>query len=266
LQVDVFGLVRGKWSTLTMKEDPTPTDRWDLERGGAEAILLNVPEGARRVAAEVTSAEAKDVDLFLGFDSNNDRKVQQTELLATSLSDGWHELVEVADDNLREGRYWVLVQNFAGSEGGQDKIALSTGIVPGEDAGNLTVTAPPRVTAGTPFALDVGWKVSNMVRGDRWFGVLELRSRGGPVAEFGRIMVDIAGPPEPTPTPTGPTPTPPPTPTATRTRVPTATRTPTVIPIDTPATPTTAVPTLVGPTPERPTHALFLPRTLQGVR
>jgi subtilisin family serine protease len=234
ISIDVFGLTKGDVKMLSMDEDPTPTNRWDVSRGGTEVLWLTVPDGARRVIAEISAAEASDVDLFLGYDTNDNKMPEQAEVVATSLSDGWHELAEVAGDGLRAGNYWVLVQNFTASKRAPDDITAVTGVVPDGEIGNLQATAPAQVSAGQPFDLDLSWQLPSLAPGDRWYGLVYVNSGPGAGGDLGQIPVDIIGGEERAATPTNPPATP-----ATATTQPP----PTAV---TPATPTMTVPV---PTP-----------------
>src|SRR5690625_1621446 len=65
LNVDVAGLTPAETQEIALPQDPTEYDPYDGSEGTA-VVLLEVPEGASRLIAEVTEATAPDIDLFVG--------------------------------------------------------------------------------------------------------------------------------------------------------------------------------------------------------
>jgi len=249
LVLGVHGLAKADDEVASLRQDPTPNDRYDIGSGrGNHVVLLEAEEGARRIVAEVTSSEAPDVDLFVGYDANGDGVPQQQEQLCTSLSEGWAEYCELSGQDLaRAGTYWVLVQNYTGSRSQPDDIAVSTAVVQEGDAGNLSVSGPADVENGKPFDLQLSWDLPSLEVGDRWLGVVELGTADDPVS-VGAIMVDVIGVEHP-PTPTALPPT--------ATAMP-ATATPT--PTEPAFTPTPG--SSPEPTGSTPRNAIFLPQAL----
>jgi len=176
LTVDTHGLVQADLDTFYLYEDPTndsPID--DLDQ--VYLSVVDVPAGAKRLVAEILDSEAPDVDLF----------VYNPSLVCSSTTGSWQEYCNL--DDPAEGTYYIVVQNWAGSATQPDKITLATGVVPGEDAGNMAVEGPVSVPALTPFDLRVYWDTPEMMAGDRWYGALTLGT--DPSNFFITIPVDI---------------------------------------------------------------------------
>lgn len=247
LHIGVHGLVLADRHSIEISEDPTPNNRYDRP-DGTHTIWFEVPKGAKRLAVEVTSSEASDVDLFVGFDSNGDGLARQAEQRCTSLSSGWAEYCELTGDDLSDaGTYWAMIQNYDGSRNRDDEIEVAAVVVDGGDVGNLTVRGPSGIVMGEAFDLEMEWDLPGIAPGDRWLGVVELGTSPSKPSDIGTIMVDIIGVESaPTPTTRPPTATPePPTATATHTYTPRPTtgepdpRTPTTPPD--PVTPTATI-------------------------
>lgn len=245
LTIDTSGLVAGVEGTAMIPVDPTNADPYDSPEG-TFVVTRTVPADARRLIAEVTGSSANDIDMYVGRDANGNGRPELTEQVCISGRESWDELCNIVAPPA--GVWWVMLVNFEGSATPPDSVDYVTGVVPVEDAKNMTVTGPARVTAYEAFDLTIDWKVPTIAPGDRWYGAIRLGTSPATRFNLGQISVDIIGIGEvATPTPT----TAPPTVTPTRV-VPTATPTrteptPTVVrPTATAVTPPTAVPTPAG--------------------
>src|SRR5690606_36565248 len=108
LTVDVAGLAPAETQEIDLPQDPTEDDPYDGSDGTA-VVLLEVPEGASRLIAEVTEATAPDIDLFVG---QGDTPGFETET-CVSLTFGSLESCDIPAPEA--GTWWVLVQNFQSS-------------------------------------------------------------------------------------------------------------------------------------------------------
>ncbi|MBK8540730.1 MAG: S8 family serine peptidase [Ardenticatenia bacterium] len=248
LALDPAGLVKGDADTAMVAPDPTNQDPYD-SLDGTLVITRTVPEGARRIVAEMLGSSAVDIDMYLGHDANGDGRPQAEEQICVSGRESWDEFCDVSEPTA--GPWWIMLVNFKPSAGPTDRIDFVTGVVPAISAGNLRVSGPASQPAGEPFTLNLDWTLPGLMAGDRWFGAVDVGSSPSARGDLGMIAVDIIGegPSQPTPTPvTGQTPTPIPTPTVmvSQTAPPSATPTPRA---QTPPPPATA-------TPVRPTATL----------
>ncbi|HVM17379.1 MAG TPA: S8 family serine peptidase [Gaiellaceae bacterium] len=169
LQTVVSGLTKGLVTNELLVQDPTPLDPYDSEVG-TFTVTVDVPAGARLVAAEIVDTTSLDLDLFVGIDENGDGVAQESEEVCASASDTAFESCTLSSP--AGGTYWVMVQNWLGF--GVDEVELATAVVGGTDAGNLSVSGPKSVKAGVPFEVTLSWNVPSMATGDTWFGLVEL--------------------------------------------------------------------------------------------
>jgi subtilisin family serine protease len=172
LQALVSGLTQGNVSNLTIEQDPTPTEGPYDVAVGTKTVLVDVPAGSRFLATEIADATSIDIDLFVGRDADGDGAAEEGEELCRSASDTAFESCRLS--NLQGGKYWILVQNWLGF--GLDEVKLVTAVIPNASAGNLTVTGPKSVPAGTPFDVTVTYREPAMDPGETWFALVELGS------------------------------------------------------------------------------------------
>jgi subtilisin family serine protease len=242
LTIDTSGLVPGLEGTAMIPVDPTNDDPYDSPEG-TFVITRTVPADARRLIAEVTGSSARDIDMLVGRDANGNGRPELTEQVCSSGRESWDEFCNIIAPPA--GVWWVMLINFEGSATPPDSVDYVTGVVPVEDAKNMTVTGPATVPAYEAFDLTIDWNLPSIAPGDRWYGAIRLGTSPATRFNLGQISVDIIGIGEvatPTPTTAPPTATPtqaPPTATPTRTE-----------PTPTPLAPTaTSVPPTAVPTP-----------------
>ena len=171
LQTVISGLTQGRSDEFVLEQDPTPTEGPYDVSVGTKTVLVDVPAGSRFLAADVVETDAVDLDLFVGQDTNGDGLAQETEEVCRSASETALESCRLS--NLPGGRYWILVENWAG---GLSNVKLATAVIPGQSAGNLTATGPRSVAADTPFNVTLTWNEPGMDVGETWYGLVELGS------------------------------------------------------------------------------------------
>jgi len=182
----VEGLVKADRHEGSLAQDPTNGDPFD-DLGQVEVTTLDVPDGAARLVAQITAAEASDLDLFVG---TGDTPSADTQVCA-STSSGAAELCEVPDPEA--GTWWVLVQNWQGSGDEPDAHTLVTAAVPGEDLGNAGVEGPEgEVPVGEPYDVRVRWDLDDAAEGDLYFGTAVLGTSPDSPGDIGEIPVRLA--------------------------------------------------------------------------
>ncbi len=75
-----------------------------------------------------------------------------------------------------------------------DDVDLVASVVPGTDAGNLSVTGPASVATGQQFELTFAWDVASLQPGEAWFGLVELGADRTSTANVGSILVTLRNP------------------------------------------------------------------------
>ncbi len=176
----VQGLDQGTPTDMTLVQDPTDGDPYD-GGDGVEFITVNVGADSLRLVAEITSATAPDIDLFVG---TGDTPSAATQVCASTTPTA-DEYCNVTGDDLTAGTWWILVQNWAASDAASDAVTLMSAVVePGAD-GNMTATGPASIGAGEEFSIDLAYNVPGATAGDRFYGaVYVLPASRNHVAEF----------------------------------------------------------------------------------
>lgn len=182
--VRVFGLVQADLYDILLEEDPTNDDPFD-DLDQIYFDFVTVPTGARRLVAEITASASPDVDLYIFRDTG-----AGYEEVCASATSSWRESCNLTDP--AAGEYLVIVQNWEGSTNQPDAITLATAVVPGTNAGNMTVGGPSgSIPEGEPFDLQVFWDTPTMAAGDRWYGAFSLGTSPGNAGNIGVVPVNI---------------------------------------------------------------------------
>jgi subtilisin family serine protease len=199
LTVTANGLTRAEITGMSLTQDVTPDDPYDPPGGtavltgtleGSMVVLVDVPEGARRLVAEITMSDAPDIDLYVGRDTNRNGKAEETEEHTYSASPLWIEYCDVRDP--QAGQWWILVQNWeASAEDATDDVVLAFGIVPAEDQGNMTVTAPESAVRAEPFDVTIDYAIEPSEDWERWYGVLDFGTAVTKPTDLGSISLDF---------------------------------------------------------------------------
>ena len=152
-------------------------------------MLVDVPEpGGKLLDTRISETTSADMDLFVGKDNNGDGLPDEgEELCAAATAAALEQCTLVAPE---AGTYWILVQNWL-TGSGADAVTLSTTVIPAEDLGNLTATAPSPVGAGEPFDIILAWSESDFEVGDTWVGLVEVNSGSSSVTDVAIMVVEF---------------------------------------------------------------------------
>ena len=120
--------------------------------------------------AETPASTAEDVDLFVGRDLNGNGVAEASEQLCESTTPEDLERCEFFD--LPPGDYWVLVQNWSGSEPGGDDVTLLSAAVAANAGTGLAASGPGIVAADEAFGLRLSWDDLPALPGETWFGAV----------------------------------------------------------------------------------------------
>lgn len=122
LLLNVSSLERANSYTLEVAEDSDNRSPFDDINDGTALQFFDVPEGASDLRVIVGDSTAKDIDIYIGLDSNFDDQPEFVELTfacATQANVG-----ESCHLDAGSGRYWVMVHNFQGSGVDKDSVRL----------------------------------------------------------------------------------------------------------------------------------------------
>lgn len=185
LSPQVSSLERAVTAGGNLVADPTRSDPFDDLTKGVVYTTLTVPANTDPATqsvllfAQSTSATARDVDLYVGFDSNGDGKPNADETLCRSAGPTAFETCKVTLPTSSVARtFWVLAQNFSGNGIGTDLVGLVAGAprIGGAPNRRLVVTGPGHVDAGAAFSLNVAVHEPRMQLGDLWIGAAAFKA------------------------------------------------------------------------------------------
>lgn len=200
LAVAAHGLARLQPAALSLAQDPTPDNYADGGAGGIYQEVVILPVGNARFTAVVDQASASELSLILYQDqagAGAGSLGPEDSILCRHTGAGSEARCDVVAPDPVAGRaqavaVTVLVQNHKGSGRAQDSLRLLRGQVSaGTGVGNLSVTGPRAVAAGSPFALTVGWALPGASAGDRYIGVVSLGSKPASAGDLGTALIDL---------------------------------------------------------------------------
>lgn len=189
LDVTTFGLAAPDKERVSITQDPDQLPETNpLDPANGWRVYPYTVSAKTAVIAAQTSRGVQtleDVDLYLLRDANSDGRFDfGSEVLRSSLGSKVEE--EVRLENPEPGLYAVAVHGFLG----QGDFDLRVWQV--EAGGNLQISGPARLTAGTPASLRLGWQ--NLTsEGEQYYGLVRL---AGPTGPLGAIPVTITRLPE----------------------------------------------------------------------
>jgi len=164
------GLQPAEQTSELLIEDPTSLDPYD-GAGGTFTKWHTLPDGALWLHAETLESTAVDLDLYVGRDDNGNGIPEADEELCSSILTEDLERCDLYD--LPAGNYWILVQNFTGTEPDGDEATLSSAAVVA-GAGNLAASGPGIVDAGANFNLRLSWDNVGALPGEQWLGAVGI--------------------------------------------------------------------------------------------
>lgn len=191
LQVAVGGLVAPTDTALSLGQDSDNASPYDNLSDGVDFVLVPVNSGQIRFVAFTQDATttSPDLDLYVGFDDNQDGLPDASEEICVSATASSTEVCDITG-TAEDGNLWVVVQNWRASDSAPDALVLSTALVGGNE-GNLTVEAPNAVPQLTPFDIRLIWDLPASEPGDVFFGSVTLGSDASNPDNVGFIPVTI---------------------------------------------------------------------------
>jgi len=181
LVVRTSALTRPMEFTDLLPQDPTPQDPFNGPPG-VNVRFIDVPPETIMLHAETFTSSSNDVDLFVGFDGNNNGLAEPEELLCQSIS--FTELERCQITAPSAGTWWVLVQNWDSSLAGEDDVPYEIAVLTDSRDRSL-VSFGPGVHGGGSLTLPVYWDQPEMLRNQRWLGAIGLASSQDTFADLG---------------------------------------------------------------------------------
>ncbi len=156
---------------------------------GVYTKWYSLPQGGLWLYTETLASTAIDLDLYVGRDDNGNGLPEKSEELCTSTSAIELERCDLFD--LPPGDYWIIVQNWDGTNaGGDDATLLSAAIGTSSDS-NLAASGPGMVETNEPFNVRVSWDNLNALPGETWLGAVGIGSNRGNPNNIGVIPVEL---------------------------------------------------------------------------
>lgn len=168
-----------KKKVVSIIGDPTNRDPWDVDKGGIDVSVLNVPKSDQPTQITVTtsSVKSKDVDLRIGLDINRDGKATEKELEqlgCTSGSPDANERCVITVPALSvDSQVWVHVQNWeASAEGAKDDINVTTNVLSLKPSNvtELVATGPSKAKKGDDMKVRLSYDKNKLVSDQSYLG------------------------------------------------------------------------------------------------
>ncbi|MDJ0655935.1 MAG: S8 family serine peptidase [Xanthomonadales bacterium] len=190
-EYQTLGLAKGRDLARTLGEDTTNQDPYDSLTNGVFVETVNLNQDGGVVYARIVPQNNRDIDLYVGRDTNGDGQADESEQLCESITPQSQEQCVLED--ARAGTYWILVHNFASvTPGTADRVRVRLGAASPTDTG-LVATGPGSVkSAGPTFPVRVIWDRGDMAAGDLWFGALQPKASRQPgLGKVGTTIVEL---------------------------------------------------------------------------
>jgi len=178
------GLVLPDRTTELLVTDPTNDDPYDNGEG-VFTTWHELPQGGLWLHAETLASTAVDLDLYVGRDDNGNGVADSWEELCFSASEGDREQCDLYD--LQPGSYWVLVQNWAGTEIGGDEATLLHAAITDSGDSKLAASGPGITSAGDTIPVRVSWDNLNALPGEQFFGAVGVGTSRNALNNIGVI-------------------------------------------------------------------------------
>jgi subtilisin family serine protease len=177
--------------TITVENLPQdPTDDFPYDGGdGVMTVWHTVPAGALWLHTQTLQTTSADLDLFVGRDTNGDRRPQESEELCASTSPTSFELCDLF--NPVEGEYWVMVQNWEATNA-QDEVTLKSAVVSNDVDSPLNATGSGIVASGAIQKVRVSWDNVSAVPGTGLMGAVGIGTHRESPNNIGIIPVNFS--------------------------------------------------------------------------
>lgn len=178
---------------------------------GVEVRWIDVPENAKRLVAEVLSSGAAinpneytdpigNAGIYLGYDADNNGEIDyDNEVICKSVISSSDLLDWCNVPNPNAGSYWVVFQehNFnSGARFGFEEAIfshqISTAVVTGDEADNITINAPASTVAEEMVSVEILSQLSELVEGDKVYTAIEFGTDNDNPNNLGTISANIS--------------------------------------------------------------------------
>ncbi len=179
------GLVVPTETVANLPQDPTKDSPYD-NSAGLLALSINVPPDSLWLHTETLASTAKDLDLFVGLDANNDGVAQESEELCASTSPTEIELCDLFTPVA--GNYWVIVQNWQATND-PDEVTLKSAVVGKNTLSTLYASGNGIVAPGASQNIRLSWDNVGVKSGTELIGAVGIGTRRATPNNIGIIPV-----------------------------------------------------------------------------
>lgn len=173
-----------------LPDDPTPQDWLDNYQQNAQVVSLDVADGTGMVIAEIIQAEALDLDLYVGRDTDGDGQPSLQEILSgyvcVSAGGDSNERCELND--LEAGKYWVVVHKYFASMVGS--VEAHTLAITRIDDSSDTVEFAVQPRGGNLFDMSFAWNDPPLTDG-AGYALVSIQPSGTPADNATPLLVTI---------------------------------------------------------------------------
>ncbi len=180
-------LVRPDDHQIDLPEDSDPSDPFD-ESSGTHVVWLDVPEDTMMIYAETLASTAPDIDLYVGRDDFGSGTPEQNSVRCQGISPD--ELEQCIVNNPEPGQWWVLIQNWQGSNQSTDSVQFRTAVLVDTPDPSLVATGPASHSGGS-MDLRLAWDQDAMERDEPWMGVVSLGTDPSRPGNVGQAVVNL---------------------------------------------------------------------------
>lgn len=181
-------LVRPKRESFKLAQDASRNNPF-AGSIGRRTFLVDVPEGAMMLMAQVVSSSARDIDLYVGRDLNGNGVAEESELVCQSTVYGPEESCYLKFP--APGRWWVLVQNWeASSFGAEDPVELDIAVLEPSDDHSFVVSGAGRHPGGD-LELSFSWDAPGMFQNEPRVAAMSISTSPDRLGDLGVVPVRI---------------------------------------------------------------------------
>lgn len=213
------GLVPIASDVRTITEDLNPSELFTLPRNGAYFDTVPMPNELDAqglpastslevtIYAEGSSPTARNIDLYVGIDTNGNGKPDADETICERQGGAATEtclLHRSVGNQVARPLVWFLVQNFDGVQSTGDVVRLRYAVTALDSGRNdtkksyaryglLRATGPGKAATGDTIPVRLAWTAPGMLPGDAWLSMYAMSATPGG-AVFGNVPVflDVA--------------------------------------------------------------------------
>ncbi len=182
------GLVKPDKTVESLVEDSSRNNPYN---GGPGVYTKwhSLPQGGLWLYTETLASTAIDLDLFVGRDDNGNGTPEESEELCTSTSSNELERCDLFD--LPPGDYWIIVQNWDGTNAQGDDATLLSAAIETSGGSYLAASGPGIVKNNEPFDVRLSWDNLSALPGETWLGAVGIGSNRGNPNNIGVIPVEL---------------------------------------------------------------------------